>query len=247
MFGKIKIKQILFISILTLGMGAILYFMYTKAQDPAMEEMASTYLIKGIDISHHNTILDWSKVKSEDVSFVYMKATEGVDHLDRNYQLNYEMAREQGIAVGAYHFYIFGSSGREQAKHFIGVAKNQVGDMIPAIDVEHSSANPHSRDRSFVNKTIRELKELESALHDHYGVHPLLYTNKECYKLYVDGNFPDNLIWIVDLDNEPSNDIKNWRIWQFSHSGRVAGTTGKIDLNFYRYSANEFSELFIPY
>lgn len=247
MLGKIRIRQILFISILFLGIGITVYFMYTKIQNSDIEEPANSYLIKGIDISHHNTILDWSKVKQEDVSFVYMKATEGSDHSDRNYLFNYEKAREQDIAVGAYHFYIFGSSGQEQAKHFIAVSKNQPGDLVPAIDVEHSPANPHSRDQNFVKKTIKELKELESALYDHYGVHPLLYTNKECYKLYIDGHFPDNLIWIVDLDNEPSDDIKNWRIWQFSHSGRVSGTTGKIDLNFYRFSAKEFSELFIPF
>lgn len=204
------------------------------------------YTIKGIDISHHNTVLDWSKVKQDNISFVYLKATEGVDHVDGNFAVHYKGARNAALPIGAYHFYTFGVSGKKQAHHFIQTANIRAGDMIPAIDVEHSSTNPDSKDGEYIKKVIRELKILESELYENYGAHPMIYTNKHCYEKYIRDAFPKNPIWIVDLDNDPSSEI-NWKIWQFSHTGSVLGMKGNVDLNYYRLSIKEFSELFLPY
>lgn len=207
---------------------------------------SNKYYVKGVDVSHHNPILNWDEVLTQNITFAYLKATEGVTHEDRNYPYNYDLARKANIKVGTYHFYTFGLSGKEQAAHFIKIARCKSGDLIPAIDVEHSKANPYSKDKSYVKIVIDELKALEKALHEYYGVHPVIYTNKDCYKLYIKGNFPDNIMWISDLHNEPGEDIKNWRIWQFSHKGELPGMIGDIDLNYYRYSYEEFKELLLP-
>ena len=49
------------------------------------------YSIRGLDVSHHQGKIDWKKVGnaeigSEPVSFVFMKATEGVAMVDRCYK-----------------------------------------------------------------------------------------------------------------------------------------------------------------
>lgn len=218
---------------------------YRNAEKETFAEVPA-YVVRGIDLSHHNEIVEPQKLLNESVSFVYLKATEGTDHLDRNFTINYQQLRSVGIRVGAYHFYSFGVSGKLQASHFIQTAKLQSPDLIPAIDVEHSPTNPYSTDTAYVNKVIYELKVLEEELHQYYGKKPLIYTNKECYRLYIEKNFPDNLLWVVDLHNEPPLEIKNWRIWQFSHQGRVKGVNGKVDLNYYRYTLKEFDEMLLP-
>jgi lysozyme len=205
------------------------------------------YFVKGIDVSHHNPILNWDNVMEQGITFAYMKATEGNSHRDRNYPFNYDLARKANIKVGSYHFYTFGLSGKEQARHFLQTARFNAGDMIPAIDVEHSPANPYSKDRKYMELVIEELKTLENELYRHFGVRPVIYTNRDCYKLYIKGNFPDNFIWICDLHKEPSDDIENWRIWQFSHTGEIPGIDGHIDLNYYRYTFDEFKELLLPW
>lgn len=174
-----------------------------------------------------------------------MKATEGNDHEDRNYPFNYDLARKSNVKVGSYHFYTFGLSGKEQAQHFLKTAKFNTGDLIPAIDVEHSAINTYSKDDKYVSLVIKELKVLEAELYERFGVHPVIYTNRDCYKLYIKKNFPDNIIWMCDLHNEPSNDL-NWKIWQFSHKGEIPGIDGHIDLNYYRYTFDEFKELLLP-
>lgn len=204
------------------------------------------YYVKGIDVSHHNPILNWESVMEQNITFAYIKATEGNSHLDRNYPYNYDLARKTNIRVGSYHFYTFGLCGKEQARHFLKTAQFNTGDLIPAIDVEHSTINIYNKDKNYIDLVIQELKVLENELYNHFGIHPVIYTNKDCYKLYIQNNFPDNLIWMCDLHKEPSKDIENWRIWQFSHKGELPGIDGDIDLNYYRYSFEEFKELLLP-
>lgn len=207
---------------------------------------SNKYFVKGIDVSHHNPILNWDNVLEQNITFAYMKATEGNSHLDRNYEFNYDLARKSNIKVGSYHFYTFALSGKEQAQHFLKTAHFNSGDLIPAIDVEHSPANPYSKDKEFVKTVITELKIMENILYERFGVHPIIYTNKDCFKLYIKGNFNENIIWMCDLHNEPSEDINNWRIWQFSHKGELPGIDGHVDLNYYRYTFTEFKELLLP-
>lgn len=240
-----KQTSILLIFLTAIVISAFFLYKYFKAEPDAFE--SNKYFVKGIDISHHNPILNWNEVYAQNITFAYLKATEGVSHKDRNYVYNYDLARKANVKVGAYHFYSFGLSGKEQANHFIQTANCKPGDLIPAIDVEHSKANVYSKDTSYVSIVIEELKSLDSALYVYYGVRPIIYTNKDCYKLYVKDNFQDNLLWISDLHNEPDGKMTKWRIWQFSHKGELSGVLGEhFDLNYYRYSYEEFKELLLP-
>lgn len=242
-----KLKSITIVSTLIILLLALGYYFYKKNVITANTfNESSRYQVKGIDVSHHNPILDWAEVKRQNISFTYIKATEGITHNDRNYIYNYKLAKESNIKTGSYHFFNFRVSGREQAKHFIRVAKCKSGDLIPAIDVEHSPANPYSKDPSFVKKVIKELSIMENELYEYYGLHPVIYTNTDCYKLYINNSFPNNPIWLSSLDKEPNDDIKNWVIWQFTHKGKLDGIAGNLDLNYFRYSFDDLQKLRIP-
>lgn len=240
-----KVKYIL-IAVAAICLGLVAFFVIKDSFGEDETFNSDKYFVKGIDVSHHNPILNWDNVMEQGISFAYMKATEGNSHIDRNYRFNYELARKSNIKVGSYHFYTFALSGREQARHFLKTAQFNTGDLFPAIDVEHSPANPYSKDAKYVEMVIQELKVLEKELYQHFGIHPVIYTNRDCYKLYIKGNFPENLIWMCDLHREPSKDIENWRIWQFSHKGEIPGIDGNVDLNYYRYTFEEFKELLLP-
>jgi len=241
-----KLIPIIFTLILLVLIFLVSYYCYKRFTRSNTFEKSNKYTVKGIDVSHHNPILDWAEVKNQNISFAYIKATEGVTHDDRNYPYNYKLARENNVKVGSYHFYNFGISGREQARHFIKTAECKTGDLIPAIDVEHSSSNPYSTDTAFIKNTIKELKILENQLYEYYGVHPLIYTNPDCYKLYIKGRFPDNKLWISCLNNEPPADINNWVIWQFTHKGELPGVVGYVDFNYFRYPYIRLNEITMP-
>ncbi len=233
-----------FLSIICLAVGT--YFIIKKYFSESESFDSEKYYVKGVDLSHHNPILQWENLLDQNITFAFLKATEGSTHEDRNYLYNYDLAKKANIHVGSYHFYTFALSGKEQAQHFLQKAKFRSGDLLPAIDVEHSSANIYTKDDKYISMVVNELKVLENEIYEHFGVHPIIYTNKDCYKLYIKKHFPDNIIWMCDLQNEPSKNIENWRIWQFSHKGELPGVEGYIDLNYYRYSFEEFKELLLP-
>lgn len=236
---------VIVLTITTISVAAVGYYIYIKRYKQEATFSNEKYTVRGVDLSHHNPIIDWSEIHDQNISFVYMKATGGVSHSDRNYIYNYKAARKNNIKAGSYHFYLFAASGKEQAQHFIKTAKCESGDLIPAIDVEHSSDNPLSHDANYVSLVIRELKVLENELYEYYGFHPIIYTNKQCYRLYINDNFENNPVWICDLHNEPVN-INNWIIWQFSHKGQLPGVDGDIDLNYFRYSYDQLNKILIP-
>lgn len=227
------------------------YFLYWQHRGDVFHSFDNTpysskYLVRGVDVSHHNSFINWDRLREEDVTFVYLKSTEGTTHKDREYQRNYQLAREAGLKVGTYHFYTFGMDGKQQAQHFIQHSTVKSGDIIPAIDVEHSPINKFCRTDADLQKMLKELRVMEQELYTHFGKHPVIYTNKDCYQQYIENNFPNNPLWICDLHDEPNVASDTWAIWQFSHTGKIAGVENDIDLNYYRYSFTDFRNLLMP-
>ena len=44
------------------------------------------YPVKGVDVSAHQKEIDWRGLASEDISFAFIKATEGSSHVDKNFK-----------------------------------------------------------------------------------------------------------------------------------------------------------------
>lgn len=241
------VKYILYSLPLIICFSAVLLLFYSRKDDSDKNiSPAKEYTVKGIDISHHNAFPDWYKLEQDGIHFAYLKATEGSDQQDRNYSINYKGSKDSKIKIGSYHFYTFAESGLSQAQNFIRTANCNSGDLLPAIDVEHNRSNPNSSDTTFIAKVVRELKILENEIYKYYGIHPVIYTDKTCYQLYIKNNFDKNPLWFVDLNTAPSNDVLNWKIWQYSHKGSLNGIEGHVDLNYYRYSISNLKELLLP-
>ena len=211
-------------------------FMYHPIPPVVLEK----YEIKGIDVSRHNGKIDWSEVKEEGILFAYIKATESIAYIDTTFTTNYEGASKEGIMVGAYHFFRFNENGEEQARHFIKNSQYKKGDLPPVIDVEHSPFNFISRPKD----VARRLHDMVRLLHAYYGVRPIIYTNKDCYKKYIRDYFPDVRLWICDLSGEPNEkEYPDWIFWQYSHRGELKGIAEKVDLDVFQGSPEKLKEL----
>ena len=60
--------------------------------------------IHGIDMSHYQGNVFWEAVGETKMAYVYLKATEGGNHIDKKYKENIDFAHQYGIKVGSYHF-----------------------------------------------------------------------------------------------------------------------------------------------
>ncbi len=105
-------------------------------------KLPDNYSIHGIDVSHHQGTIDWDKVATATIAddarveFVFIKATEGKSHLDRNFQRNFRKAGQYGLIRGAYHYFSPNVSGDRQARYFMDNVQLEEGDLPPVLDIE---------------------------------------------------------------------------------------------------------------
>jgi lysozyme len=59
----------------------------------------------GIDVSNHQGTIDWPAVAGDDVTAVYIKATEGQTFVDNRFAANWAGAASAGLQRGAYQFF----------------------------------------------------------------------------------------------------------------------------------------------
>lgn len=207
---------------------------------PIPQYIIERYPVKGVDVSRHNGVIDWEKLREQSIQFAYIKATEGTSYIDTTFNRNYKAAKAAGLLVGAYHFFRFNQDGEAQALHFIKNMTFEKGDLPPMIDVEKSTLNPFKSTK----KVVLRLRDLIHRLHVHCYTRPIIYTNKNCYNKYIKNYFPNRRLWISDLSGEPDSTIYyKWIFWQYSHKGCLEGVKEKIDLDVFRSSLQELKEL----
>lgn len=207
------------------------------------------YPVMGVDVSRYQGNIDWKVIASQNVTFAFIKATEGSLHQDANFSINWQNVGETEIYAGAYHFFSFESAGETQAENFINtVGELRENSLPPVVDLEfygEYSQSPLSR-----KETQKILNPLLKQLEEHYHVKPIIYTTTKAYCYYLlGGGYGEYPLWFRDVYQEP---IVNWRFWQYSDEGRLEGYDGIqadqtemcIDLNVYRSSYEAFIEEF---
>ena len=188
--------------------------------------------MRGIDVSHHQGEIDWKRVAGAGIRFAYLKASEGRDLRDPRFRHNWDAAAKAGLARGAYHFFTFCSPGREQAEHFLRVAKPSEGALTPVADVEFRGNCTRWRSLAVVRE---ELASFVAAVERAWGTPPILYVTPDSYERVLAGGFAAYPIWIRSLASEPARDAYGgWWIWQYSETGRVPGVAGPVDLDLLR-------------
>lgn len=205
---------------------------------PLALKMAERYGVKGVDISYYQGNVDW-QVLEEGLSFVYMKATEGSGHQDIRFEENLEGALGTSLAVGAYHFFSFESSGKTQADHYIEVVGSWDGMLVPAVDVEYYSSYEGVMD---VEAIRAQLQLLLDELEAYYGCKPVIYTTMTAYRTLIQGEFTQYPLWIRNVYYQPLFGGRNWIFWQYSDKGMLEGYSGEeryIDLNVFRGDGRE--------
>ena len=199
----------------------------------------------GIDISHHNagdivwdslyvltdkrgkTIRDHHLAKDiRSVSFVFIKATEGVSMVDKDFKRNWQDAGRSGLRRGAYHFFRSSKDGEAQARLFIKtVGDLRFKDLPPVLDIE-------TIHRGCSRKKLNEeaLKWLET-IEGHYGKKPIVYTGSSFARDWLSKRITDNYpVWIAHYEKDRP-DFDGWTFWQFTDKAVVKGVPGPVDLS----------------
>ena len=242
-----KTKTIRFITIMMAAVIISCILVYSLVWNGVIilnEFSARKYPVKGVDVSSYQGDIDWEKLSAEEISFAFIKATEGSSFVDKYFSYNFEAAQKTSLAVGAYHFFSYDSDGSTQAENFINTVQPYEGMLPPVIDLEFygdKEENPPERE-----KVAKQLQTMLHLLEEHYGQKPIIYATEISYELYLADDYKGYDIWIRDVISSPRlSDDRDWAFWQYTNREQLKGYNGKekyIDMNVFCGSVEEFND-----
>ena len=185
----------------------------------------------GLDVSEFQGEIDWELTKTLENSyaldFVFIRATAGMDKVDRKFDYNWLEAKNNKLIRGAYHYYRPNENSIDQANFFIKTVQLHKGDLPPVLDIEKLPKN-----QSMKNLKLglnRWLKVVEA----HYKVKPIIYTGEKYYNDFLKDDFKDYLFWIANYNFYREKIGDDWLFWQFTEKATVSGIKGNVDVNIY--------------
>lgn len=208
-----------------------------------------SYTIRGIDVSHYQERINWyrlcrTNMGTDPVSFVIIKATEGISLKDSYFDENFSQARANGFVRGAYHFMTPDVTAKEQAQFFISCVNLVPGDLPPVLDIE----DERKWLASGKNKADIQCmaKEWLDAVEQHYGVKPIVYSGYRFRRDILDAPcFDAYPFWMAHYYvSQPATDI-TWSFWQHTDCGKLDGIRGPVDCNVFNGDDDAFEELLI--
>lgn len=239
MKNKRKIQTILLLTAVTLF---VLLFWYMVQNGLIWFNMPpkSKYPVRGVDASHYQAQMNWERIAEQDITFAFLKATEGSGMVDDCFADNWNNARAAGLYVGAYHFFSFDSSAATQADNYCAVVPVVEDALPPVIDLEYYRSD-NLPEPDAVRESLRILLE---KLRSVYGKKPIIYTTKTCWETYLKDSGLEYTLWIRSVFTVPAYEVSSdWTFWQYNSRGMLDGYTGgdnRIDLNLFRGTMEEF-------
>lgn len=222
------------------GILLILILLLNSSKDPAQDTgvqkadinfwVGDTTNIVGIDVSHHQGDINWSEVKKHGLSFVFVKATEGIDYLDTMFAKYWAQLEKENIIRGAYHFYSSDDDPVEQAKWFTGSVKNFENVLPPVLDVERKGHKNITKE-NFEKGVLKCLEEIEKLS----GKKPIIYSSPNFANTYLfDKRFDKYFLWVAEYGvDEPvipdAWQTSGWHFWQNTRTDKIPGINTEVD------------------
>ena len=185
-----------------------------------------TKIFEGIDLSRHNVVTNWDKVK-EQVDFCILRAggNYGGYYKDSKFEQYYEACKKRGIPVGAYYDAgkeLWCADGRQYAQHFLKLISGKTFEYPVYIDIE---VTPKKYRKANTGAAVAFCEEMEA--HRYYtGIYGSdINTFKEM--LVYDLVTPYTL-WVARYGNKPSY-VKQYAMWQYTSRGVISGIKGNVD------------------
>lgn len=183
--------------------------------------------MKGIDISSFQENIDFNAAKNGGVEAVYIKATEGVNFVDKLAQQHTQGACGAGLLFGYYHFMSENSDPATQAVDFYNAIIGIGFTLVPVLDIESNN-----NCRSATEITDRVLVFLEK-FKELTGINCIIYTGGYFGRDLLDSRVKGYKAWIANygVDTPMETGFTSVVGHQYTERGSIAGYDGNIDMN----------------
>ena len=208
-------------------------------------------IYEGIDVSKHNGVINWKKVKAAGVDFAIIRVGyrgyggSGSLNKDVKFDDNMQGAIDAGLQVGVY-FYsqaITTTEAREEADYALKYAKKYKFSLPIFYDYEFADVSTGRLDKAWKNGKLNKSKMTANAIAfcetvKEAGYDAMVYANKSfltscvSHKSITDAGYK---IWLAHYTTYTKFD-GDFTIWQYSSKGRISGcndgNSGYVDSNF---------------
>ena len=202
----------------------------------------SRYPVHGIDVARFQNEIDWRRAALSGVAFAFIKATEGGDLKDAQFDRNWQLAARNGVPRGAYHFYYFCTPPEVQAQWFIQNVPRRGRALPPVLDMEWNPFSPTCTVRPPGAEVRRQAQIFLDIVERYYGQRPIIYTTPEFYEQTGIGQIEGVEFWLRSVAKTPDQVYpgKRWTFWQYTGTGIVPGIEGGVDINVFAGSEGEW-------
>ena len=217
----------------------------TKTEEPT----ALSYPCYGVDVAAWQTNLNYAKMKEDGVQFAILKVIRKDGQVDKQFETHYKGFMDSGVPIVAVYNYIYCTtveSAKIMAQKVINILN---GRKIPVVaDVEDKTING-------LGKRLIEIINAYQETVENAGLPFVIYTGLSFYnsnlKPYINQLKCKNY-WIaryyngyteMTINQKPDErykpNVPNLMGWQYTSSGRVAGSAGRLDCNVLYRPVNE--------
>ena len=221
-------------------------------------------MVTGIDVSHWQDDkstpqkMDFQKAAANGAKFVFIKVSER-GSIDRDFEYNWDAAKDAGLLRGGYHFLRWDLTGLIQARIFSELLRDDPGELPPVADFEA----PRLGSRYPSNALLEQfLVEVETKL----DRKPMIYTSPGYWNIHGRNKHTKNFdqkwayypLWVAHYvknfqpgeskpyDMQPWTGMgKTWTFWQYTAvgDGPAYGAESKgIDLNLFNGTLKELND-----
>lgn len=193
---------------------------------------------KGIDVSYHQGVINWEKVKADGIDFAILRCgyvrTLGQPQVDKQWKRNAEECERLSIPYGVY-IYSYAKTvqaAKAEADHVVNTLRGFSPSYPVYFDLEEVSLESTLNRMLLADMATVFCNRVSAA-----GYTPGVYANTNWWNNYLtDPVFSQWDRWVAQYNSKCTYQGA-YRLWQCSSSGAVDGITGNVDVNLERDEA----------
>ena len=192
----------------------------------------STPTAYGIDVSHHQGVIDWDTV-AKHIDFAIIRCGYGGDVTsqdDRQWYANVEACTRLKIPFGVY-IYSHATNAEEarsEANHVLRLLKGYNPSMPVYLDLEDDDISENCTPAQILANATVFCNIIEEA-----GYTAGIYANTNWWSTYLSSSQYDKWDRWVARYNSTLNFNRPYSMWQYTSKGSVPGISGNVDMNYW--------------
>lgn len=187
---------------------------------------------RGIDVSEHNGMIDWQKVKNSGIQFAIIRSSWGHFVEDKMFRRNVAECERVGMPYGFYHYsYSFDDTTMQQeAKGFANLIQ-QFRPTYPCyVDMEDDgflAGQGVVNDSALLTRIAKYFCQTIESVNYYAGIYANLYWfQTKLYSSELDAYDK----WLAQWASAPTFN-KPFGMWQYTSDGSVPGSSARTDMN----------------